>query len=49
MGVASARVETHEQIGPAISQALSHDGPFLIDLLIDPELPDPIVHPKGGQ
>lgn len=34
LGVAGVRVETPDQIGPAIEQALSHDGPFLIDLVI---------------
>ena len=34
LGVAGVRVETRDQIGPAIQQALSHDGPFLIDLVI---------------
>jgi benzoylformate decarboxylase len=34
LGVAAVRVATPEQIGPAIEQALNHDGPFLIDLVI---------------
>lgn len=34
LGVAAVRVETPDQIGPAITQALAHDGPFLIDLVI---------------
>lgn len=34
LGVAAVRVEKPDQIGPAIEQALSHDGPFLIDLVI---------------
>jgi thiamine pyrophosphate-dependent acetolactate synthase large subunit-like protein len=34
LGVAAVRVETPDQIGPAIEQALNHDGPFLIDLVI---------------
>ena len=34
LGVEAVRVETAEQIAPAIAQALSHDGPFLIDLVI---------------
>ena len=34
LGVAAVRVETPDQVGPAIEQALSHDGPFLIDLVI---------------
>jgi benzoylformate decarboxylase len=34
LGVAAARVETPDQIAPAITDALRHDGPFLIDLVI---------------
>ena len=34
LGVAAVRVETVDQIAPAITQALEHDGPFLIDLVI---------------
>ena len=42
MGVQSVRVETPEQIGPAIRQALADDDPFLIDLVITGEVPDHI-------
>lgn len=31
LGVPAVRVELPDQIGPAIRQALAHDGPFLID------------------
>jgi benzoylformate decarboxylase len=34
LGVAAVRVETADQIAPAITQALEHEGPFLIDLVI---------------
>lgn len=40
MGVQALRVETPEQIRPAIALALSHNGPFLIDLVISNELPN---------
>jgi benzoylformate decarboxylase len=43
MGVQAVRVETPEQIGPAIRRALADDGPFLIDLVITSEVPDHIV------
>jgi thiamine pyrophosphate-dependent acetolactate synthase large subunit-like protein len=43
MGVQAMRVETPEQIGPAIRQALADDDPFLIDLVITSEVPDHIV------
>jgi thiamine pyrophosphate-dependent acetolactate synthase large subunit-like protein len=34
LGVEAVRVETVDQIAPAITQALAHEGPFLIDLVI---------------
>ncbi|MDQ4069355.1 MAG: thiamine pyrophosphate-binding protein [Actinomycetota bacterium] len=34
LGVTGVRVEKPDQIGPAITQALEHEGPFLIDLVI---------------
>jgi benzoylformate decarboxylase len=34
LGVEAVRVETPDQIAPAITRALAHDGPFLIDLVI---------------
>ena len=37
------RVETPEQIGPAIREALADDEPFLIDLVITNEVPNHIV------
>jgi benzoylformate decarboxylase len=43
MGVRAIRVETPEQIGPAIRQALADDDPFLIDLVITSEVPDHVV------
>jgi formylglycine-generating enzyme required for sulfatase activity len=38
------RVETSDQIGPAISEALAHDGPFLIDLVITSEVANHFVY-----
>ncbi len=49
MGVAAVRVERSEQIAPAIREALNHDGPFLIDLVITNEVPNHPVHIKCGQ
>ncbi|WP_250122564.1 thiamine pyrophosphate-binding protein [Chroococcidiopsis sp. CCMEE 29] len=49
MGVQAVRVETSEQIKPAIAQALFHNGPFLIDLVISSEVPGTLVSPKCGQ
>ena len=34
LGVAAVRVEKPDEIAPAITQALEHEGPFLIDLVI---------------
>ena len=49
LGVPAVRVERPEQIGPAIRQALHHDGPFLIDLVITNDVPDHLIHIKCGQ
>jgi benzoylformate decarboxylase len=35
MGVAATRVETADQIGPAIRAALAHDGPYLLDVVLE--------------
>jgi benzoylformate decarboxylase len=43
MGVNAVRVETIEQIGPAIQQALANDEPFLIDLVITSAVPGHVV------
>lgn len=40
MGIPAVRVETPEQIEPAIKQMLESEGAFLIDLIITDELPD---------
>ena len=49
MGVPAVRVETPDQIGPAISKALAHDGPFLIDLVITNHVPGSKIGCKCGQ
>ena len=49
MGVPGVRVEKPEQIAPAIREALNHNGPFLIDLVITSEVPNHPVHIKCGQ
>jgi len=43
LGVQATRVETPEQIEPAIKQALANDEPFLIDLVLTSEVPNHIV------
>jgi thiamine pyrophosphate-dependent acetolactate synthase large subunit-like protein len=43
LGISAVRVETAEQIQPALQRALADDQPFLIDLVITQEVPDHIV------
>jgi benzoylformate decarboxylase len=49
MGVPAARVETPDQIGPTIRQALDHDGPFLIELVVTNYVPGSKINCKCGQ
>jgi benzoylformate decarboxylase len=49
MGVQALRVETPEEIGPAIQKALAHNGPFLIDLIVTNEVPGAKIGVKCGQ
>ncbi len=35
--VPALRVEKKEEVAPAIQQAMKHDGPFLIDFVVEPE------------
>jgi thiamine pyrophosphate-dependent acetolactate synthase large subunit-like protein len=49
MGVKATRVETPDQIGPAIDEALAHSGPFLIDLIISGAVANHFVYVKAGQ
>jgi benzoylformate decarboxylase len=48
-GIASARVERPEQIGPAIRQMLEHKGPFLIDLLLEADVHPELIGVRCGQ
>jgi benzoylformate decarboxylase len=41
MGVAGARIERPEEIAPAIRQMLDHQGPFLLDVIIEGD-----IHPE---
>jgi acetolactate synthase-1/2/3 large subunit len=36
-GIAGLRVTHREEVVPAIEQAMAHDGPFLIDFMVEPE------------
>ncbi|MBW4577613.1 MAG: thiamine pyrophosphate-binding protein [Aphanothece sp. CMT-3BRIN-NPC111] len=49
MGVEAVRVEKPEEIIPAIKQALSHNGPFLIDLVLEGDVHPDMVGVKCGQ
>jgi thiamine pyrophosphate-dependent acetolactate synthase large subunit-like protein len=49
LGVESVRVETPNQVGPAIDRALAHPGPFLIDLVISGAVANHFVYVKAGQ
>ncbi len=39
LGVPASRVETADEIAPAIAEALASDGPYLIDLVVHQEVP----------
>jgi benzoylformate decarboxylase len=41
MGVPATRVEKPNEVAPAIKQAMSHAGPFLIDLVARSDVPAP--------
>jgi benzoylformate decarboxylase len=49
MGVAAARVTQPSEIGPALDRMLAGDAPFLIDLVVNDEVPGHITHVKCGQ
>lgn len=48
-GVQSARVETGDQIIPAIERALAHPGPFVIDVLLEANVHPELIGVKCGQ
>jgi thiamine pyrophosphate-dependent acetolactate synthase large subunit-like protein len=49
MGVDGVRVETPDQIGPAIDAMLADDRPYLIELVISSEVPGHEKHMKASQ
>ena len=49
MGVPGVRVEKPDQVKPAIQQALSYNGPFLIDLVVTSHVPGSKINCKCGQ
>ncbi|MAT38360.1 MAG: thiamine pyrophosphate-binding protein [Ectothiorhodospiraceae bacterium] len=49
MGVKAVRVEKPEEVPAAVEQMLSHDGPFLVDLVITNHVPGSKMNCKCGQ
>jgi benzoylformate decarboxylase len=49
MGVDAVRVESPNEIGPALDRALADDRPFLIDLVLSDEVPGHPTHCVCGQ
>jgi benzoylformate decarboxylase len=52
LGVPAARVETSDQIGPALDAAFADDRPFLIDLVVSNEVQHDVArmkHARAGQ
>ncbi len=49
MGVSGVKAEKPDEVGPAIRKALSHDGPFLIDLVVTSHAPGSKINCKCGQ
>lgn len=49
MGVEGIRVERPEEIAPAIEAALAHDGPFLIDVVLEADVRPDLIGVKCGQ
>ena len=49
MGVRGARIEKPEQIGPALDEALSHKGPFLLDVVVEGNVKPEMIGMRCGQ
>jgi len=49
LGVAAVRVERPEEVAPAIRQALDHQGPFLIELLLEGNVHPEMIGVRCGQ
>lgn len=49
MGVKALRVERADQIAPAIQQMLAHNGPFLLDVVIEGDIHPEMVGVRCGQ
>ncbi len=49
MGMEAVRIETVDQVGPAIRQALQHQGPFLLDVAIEGDVHPELIGVRCGQ
>jgi benzoylformate decarboxylase len=49
MGVAAARVETVDQIAPAIREMLAHQGPFLLEVVLEGDVHPDHIGVRCGQ
>ncbi|MFN8522591.1 MAG: thiamine pyrophosphate-binding protein [Chloroflexota bacterium] len=49
LGVAARRVATAAEIVPAIEQALAHDGPFLLDVVLEGDVHPELIGVRCGQ
>jgi benzoylformate decarboxylase len=49
LGVAGRRVETAEQIGPAVQEMLAHNGPFLLDIVLEGNVHPELIGVRCGQ
>jgi len=49
MGMGGLRVETIEEVGPAIRQALAHRGPFLLDVAVEGNIRPELIGVRCGQ
>jgi benzoylformate decarboxylase len=49
MGVAGRRVETAEEIGPAVEEMLAHDGPYLLDVVLEGNVHPELIGVRCGQ
>lgn len=49
MGVEAIRVEKPEDVAPAIEKAMAHDGPFLLDVVVEADVKPEMIGVKCGQ
>jgi benzoylformate decarboxylase len=49
LGVAGRRVETAEQIIPAVEEMLAHNGPYLLDVVLEGNVRPELIGVRCGQ